>query len=77
MKLSPPLCAVFSLLALPAGLRAAHPFHRTDSFGNKVAAVSADEKIEWKFADRERFLAVNPIQLLGAPGDPAKGEILH
>lgn len=31
-----------------AGLRAAHPFLCTDSYGNKIAVVAADGKVEWE-----------------------------
>lgn len=41
-----PLLALLS--ALTAG--AAHPFFCTDSYGNQVAVVAADGKIEWQFS---------------------------
>ena len=48
MRLRFRLALFLSLLpALP--VFAAHPFFCTDSFGNKVAVVSADGKVEWEF----------------------------
>lgn len=40
------------LLASLPPASAEHPFFCTDSFGNKVALVSAEGKIEWEFACR-------------------------
>jgi len=50
MRVTPGLirCCVF--LAATLGARAAHPFFCTDSYGGKVAVVSAEGKIEWEFA---------------------------
>lgn len=39
---------IFGATALVA--RAAHPFFCSDSFGGKVAMVSADGKVEWEYA---------------------------
>ena len=39
-----------ALLLWPGLLLAAHPFLCTDSFGGKVAAVTADGTIEWEYA---------------------------
>lgn len=43
-----PLCAAL-LLLVTSTARAAHPFFCTDSFGNKVALVGADGKIQWEY----------------------------
>jgi hypothetical protein len=40
--------AVLFLASLTCTLHAAHPFLCTDSYGNKIAAVSAEGKIEWE-----------------------------
>lgn len=44
--------ARFAVLAVLLGCvaRAAHPFFCTDSYGNKVALVGADGKVEWEYA---------------------------
>lgn len=42
-----------------------------------VFEVTPDKKVVWTFADHEHFKTVNQIQVVDAPGDPAKGEILR
>jgi hypothetical protein len=42
-----------------------------------VFEVTRDKKVVWTFADHEHFNTVNQIQVVDAPGDPAKGEILR
>jgi hypothetical protein len=42
-----------------------------------VFEVTRDKKIVWTFSDHEHFKTVNQIQVVDAPGDPAKGEILR
>lgn len=42
-----------------------------------VFEVTRDKKVVWTFADHEHFKTVNQIQVVDAPGDPAKGEILR
>jgi len=39
--------------------------------------VTRDKKVVWTFADHQRFRTISTVQLLGIPGDPIKGEILH
>jgi hypothetical protein len=49
MKLTSFWCRLGTCLALaPFAVRAAHPFLCTDSYGNKIAVVSADGKVEWE-----------------------------
>lgn len=39
--------------------------------------VTRDKKVVWTFADHERFRTIASVQLLGLPGDPARGEVQH
>ena len=39
--------------------------------------LTPDKKVVWSFADHTHFKTINQIQVLDAPGDPARGEILR
>ena len=71
------LAGISALLVSAAGALASHPFLCSDSRGNKVALVSADKKMVWAFADHAHFKTINQIQVLDAPGDLTRGEILR
>ena len=42
-----------------------------------VFELTRDKKLVWQFADHAHFKTINQIQVLDAPGDAAKGEILR
>ena len=39
--------------------------------------LTPDKKVVWAFADHAHFKTINQIQVLDAPGDPARGEVLR
>jgi len=42
-----------------------------------IIEVTPDKKVVWTFADRKNMKTVSSIQVLDAPGDAVKGEVLH
>lgn len=45
--------------------------------GPHLIEVTRDKKIVWTFADHERMKTLSSVQLLDAPGDPVRGEVLR